>query len=156
MNLKEFEKVWKRDGKDPVKVIRLFMEAMLVYEKNQKTGAYMISYLIPEDDCVKDSDSPTGLVPNPRGVGYSLKQMLKNPDIIRSYIGGTPGNEYKIDPKNLKLKVISKDISGNKAKVVIKSAGKDNPTPLTLKQENGYWKISAGISSIATGVRPPK
>jgi len=155
MNLKEFEKLWKANANDPVKVIELFMSAMLVYEKNQRNGAYMISYLLPKDDCIKDRRSPTGLVPNPRGVGYMLNQMLKNPNIVRSYIGGTPENGYRVDPKSVKLNVVLKEISSNRAKVVIQSAGKDNPTPISLKIEDGCWKISSGISSIATGVKPP-
>ena len=156
MDLKDFEKLWKTSAKDPVKVIELFMIAALEYEKDQKVGSYMVSYLIPKKECMEDARSPTGLVPYPNGVGYMLKQTLKNPNIVRSYIGGTPKNGYKIDPSDIKLTVVSKEINGDWAKVVIQSAGKDFPTPITLKMEDGNWKIYSGISSIATGVRPPK
>ena len=157
MNLSQFKSVWEKEGKDPVKVIELFMQAVLEYEKDQEKGAYMISYLIPKDDCVENSDSPTGLVPNPRGAGYYLKQMLKDPNIVRSYVGGTPKNKYEIDEKNLKLKVVKKEIQGDRARIVIKSAGKDSPTPVKLRLEDGYWKIESGsISSIATGVKKPE
>jgi len=154
MKLVEFRKTWETKGKNPIEVVKLFFDAVLAYEKDQNSGGYMVSYLIPEEDCVKSNESPSGLMPNPKGVKYFLDQMAKKPNVVRSYCGGTPKNGYKIDEGRISLKIKEKKISGNKAKIVIQSAGKDFPTPLALKKDSkGYWKLSGGISSIATGVK---
>lgn len=154
VKLAKFKKTWESKGKDPIEIVKLFMNAVLAHEKDQKNGGYMVSYLIPKEDCVRDNESPSGLMPNPRGVKYFLDQMGKKPNIVRSYCGGTPKNGYKIDASNISLNIKEKEISGNEAKIVIQSSGKDFPTPLTLKKDDrGYWRISGGISSLATGVK---
>lgn len=154
MKLDEFQKTWETEGKNPVEIVKLFLNEVLAYEKDQESGGFMVSYLIPEEDCVENKASPSGFIPNPRGVKYFLDQMAKRPNVVRSYCGGTPENGYKIDEGRISLNIKEKKISGNKAKIVIQSAGKDFPTTLALKKDSkGYWKLSGGISSIATGVK---
>ncbi len=156
MDMNSFLDLWNKAKSDPVKVIELFMRAILECEKNKKKGLIMLSYVLHTDRCVKSSESPSGFLPNPRGVGFYIDQMLRKPNIVRSYIGGAPENGYSIDESNIKITVVSAVVQGDEAKVIIKSSGKDFPTPIKLKFEEGAWKIFEGVSSIATGVKPPK
>ena len=113
----------------------------------------MISYLLHPDRCIKDPNSPSGYRLNTSGVGFYIDQFMRKPAIVRSYLGGVPEKNYEIDESNIKLSIVSVDKSGDTARVVVKSSGKDFPTPVILKHTNDGWKIYEGISSLATGVK---
>lgn len=153
MDLNEFLALWESARDDPVRVIELFLRAILVCEKDRELGEQMISYLLHPDRCDKDPNSPSGYRPNRIGVGFYIDQLLRRPEIVRSYLGGTPENDYRIDESNIKVEVVSVEKKNDVARVVIRSSGKDFPTPIILKYVDGAWRIYEGISSLATGVR---
>ena len=74
-----------------------------------------------------------------------------------SYLGGTPGNHY--EPNYAHQVTEDKTYKGghreaDKAKVFIRSGGKDMPTPVSLAKNNaGFWKLKE-FSSIYTGIKP--
>jgi len=153
-NFNEFKKEFEEKGTDPEEVVLLYCIAALEYANGNDDGHYMATLTLPKNFCEKDSSSPSGFKLSIKGELYYLEQIRKRPNIIKSYLGGTPANNYEIDPDNLKLNVVEEAVEKDKAIIVIQSAGKDNNTPMQLKKnKHGYWKIFMGTSSIATGVK---
>ncbi len=150
----EFKEMFDEKGTDPREVILLYCIAALEYANGNDDGKYMATLCLPKNFCHKDPGSPSGFTIDIKGELYFLNQVREHPNNIKSYLGGTPDNNYEIDEDNLKLHIIKEGIEKNKALIIIQSAGKDNPTPVELKKnKHGYWKIFKGTGSIATGVK---
>ncbi len=153
----KFKAAWEKDAGEPENTIFYYIIALLNIERDKKIAAAMMSILVHKDQTKEDLMSPSG-----RGLlrtqAYFLFHTKENPDVPRSYLGGTPENDYEIDTKALKMTVLKIQERKPKrgpiqAKVWIKSAGKDNPTPTSLAcNKHGQWKILE-CSSIITGVR---
>ncbi|NHI91326.1 MAG: hypothetical protein EAX96_02400 [Candidatus Lokiarchaeota archaeon] len=150
-----FKKRWETDGKNHVQTIFLYLLAALEYTTgNQQVGEAMATLVLPKPRLLVSKSSPSGYITNPKGEGYLLNHMKENPRVVPSYIGGSPDDNYQIDPNNLQMTVLEEGVSGREAVVVIQSAGKDFPTPCGLRMNNaGYWKIFKGTGSIATGAQ---
>ena len=153
MEVDEFTKLYYAKGTDPLETVKLFMIAVMECENDFDKGQRMVAYTIPRSSCMPAG--PKGeLIPYRGNVGFYLEEMVKNPNIIRSYLGGTPQNGYRVEKKDMHLQILSREIRGDEAKIIVKSGGKDFPTPITLILEKGYWKIDTpSIGSIATGVK---
>ena len=150
-----FKKRWEAEGKDHVQTIFLYLLAALEYTTgNKDIGAAMATLVLPKPRLLVSKTSPSGYTPNPKGEGYFLNHMHENPRVVPSYLGGTPDNNYEIDPNNLQMTVVQEGVSGREAVVIIQSAGKDFSTPCGLRMNSsGYWKIFKGTGSIATGAK---
>ncbi|MHA1301075.1 MAG: DUF6935 domain-containing protein [Candidatus Helarchaeota archaeon] len=153
-NFKDFKKLFEEKGTDPREVILLYCIAALEYANGNEEGKYMATLCLPKTFLHEDPGSPSGYTMDDKGELYYLNQIRNRPQIVKSYLGGTPQNGYQINEDKLELNIIKEGFDGKNARIVIKSAGKDNPTPIELKQNKyGYWKIFQGTGSIATGVR---
>ena len=151
---KDFKAEFEEKGIDPRGTILYYLVAALEYALgNQKDGEAMATLTMPKDFSKEDKKSPSGLK-FLRTEKYYLDQIAQNPAIIGSYLGGTPSNGYTIDTNKLTISIIEQEIGEDEAKIIIQSAGKQNPTPIQLKKNvQGIWKIFRGTSSIATGVK---
>ncbi len=154
-NFKEFKEIFDEKGKDPREVILLYCIAALEYASGNEDGKYMATLCLPTTFMQEDPGSPSGYTIDERGELYYLDQIKKRPQIIKSYLGGTPDNGYEIDEDNLSLNIVQEGIEKDqKALIILQSSGKDFNTPMELmKNKSGYWKIFKGTSSIATGVK---
>ncbi len=154
----KFKTAWEKDAGEPENTIFYYLIGLLNIERDEKIANAMMSILVHKDRTLQDSMSPSGLKLG-RGQRYFLMHTRDYPDVPRSYVGGTPENDYEIDEKALKMTLLKIDPLRRKrgppsVKLWIKSAGKDNPTPTQLsKNKHGQWKIIE-CSSIITGVRP--
>ena len=156
-SFEKFQAAWEKDAGEPENTIFYYIIALLNIERDEKIAAAMMSILVHKDRTKEDLMSPSG-----RGLlrthAYFLFRTKEQPDVPRSYLGGTPENDYEIDEKALKMTVLKIQKTKPKrgplqAKVTIKSAVKDFPTPTSLAQnKHGQWKILE-CSSIITGVR---
>jgi hypothetical protein len=156
-SFKKFKSAWEKDAKKPEQSIMYYLIAALNAEKDPELADAMMTVVVSKKDCLEDGRSPSGLKLNPHGAGYYLKLLKMNKNIVRSYVGGTNENDYKITKSKLKMTVVRKEEKSEKSvKIFIQSGGKDLPTPVGLKRNrDGLWKLT-NYSSICTGVMPSK
>lgn len=162
-----FQAEFQQEGKTYQGAIRMLFIALLELETSPATAEVMLSAVYNGKKIYADSDSPTGF-----SLGNSdrflLEQMQQRPEIVRSYLGGTPDKNYEnFDPKAQNITYpaqgtvieglrVNNTIDGNtEGQVYIQSQGKDFPTPIRLEKNNqGLFKIDpSSVSSIATGVK---
>jgi hypothetical protein len=149
----KFKAAWEKDAEKPESSILYYIIAALNIEKDPKIADAMMTVVVSKNDCVDDGSSPSGLKLRRTGSGYYIGQFKKNPHIARSYVGGNPDNDYKIDKASLTMTVVSKKEHGKGLKIFIQSGGKDMPTPVQLAENSsGQWKLTE-YSSICTGVK---
>jgi hypothetical protein len=148
----KFKSEWEKDAGKPENTIMYYITAALNIEKDPALADAMMTVVVSKRDCIEDEESPSGLKLG-RSAKYFLGQFMKNRNIARSYVGGTPENNYKIDKDKLILTVTKKQEHGKGLKIFIDSGGKDMDTPVQLQKNNdGQWKLTE-YSSICTGVR---
>ncbi len=149
MNLNDFKAKFDAEGKTPEGTIRLLLIAALetVKEKN-KEGQAMWGLLLPKDK------KPDRLAIDQ--FGKKIKGTDFQGAIATSYLGGTPEDKYKNYNYGATLTVTERrEMEGPKdLKIWVKSGGKDNPSPVRVKQnKDGYWKIFE-YSSLYTMCKP--
>ncbi|MHA1681478.1 MAG: DUF6935 domain-containing protein [Promethearchaeota archaeon] len=151
----DWKELFEELSKNPLGTIEFIIRATILAETDEKLAEQVLAFAFPKNENVEDMSSVSGYKISRNGNGYYLNQLLKNPNIIRSYGGANHENGYSdFDINNIKITVVKQDISEKEAKIVIKSGGKDNPTPVKLKKnKDGQWKMFGGYSSMATGVR---
>lgn len=150
----EFVSKWNLASSDPYKVIMLYLLAALNIEKDPDEAEDMMTLIVSKRDCLEDNESPTNLRLG-RSSGYFLRRFQDNPNIARSYLGGSPENNYQIDKSNLELTIVREEEINERLKIFIKSKGKDFLTPVQVqKNRDNQWKL-VEYSSICTGVQKP-
>lgn len=148
----KFKSEWEKDAGKPENTIMYYLIAALNIEKDADLGEAMMTVVVSKRDCMESGGSPSGFKLRP-SAKYFIGQFKRNPNIARSYVGGTYKNGYKYDKNNLTMTVVKKQEHGKGLKIFIDSGGKDMDTPVQLQQNNsGQWKLIE-FSSIATGVR---
>lgn len=149
----EFKAGWEKVAGDPRQTVFFFLIAVYNYMTDQKLGEDMATIPLAKTFLLASTESPTGFKINRAGDGYLMEHMRESPRIINSYLGGTPDNNYELDPENIDMHIVGEVIEGTDAAIKIKSSGKDLDTPCPLrKNKDGQWKLF-GFSSIATGVQ---
>jgi len=152
------------------KMAALFVQAMIVYTKDQELGHEMISSMLRPKDMKEDSGERSGFR---LGVGTrdDLLQLLKKQYIMPGYCGGTPEKEYKdADTANCTVtfdKEYSSRMQGegfktpDHAKYFITNNGSQYPRPIELsllddpKTGKQRWYIKT-FSGLLTGVTRPE
>lgn len=158
-SLEAFQEAAKKEMKKPEGSLKMLVGALMTIETDVKLASQMLTLLVSKKDLVVDKKSPTGFKVNP-----AIKRLVDNLKfkkyVAKSYAGGTPENGYQCDIENIKLNILKNQcvIEEDKAKLMVKSGGKDSPTPIKLAINNeGLWKIpgSGNLSSMTTGVKKP-
>ncbi|NVM27452.1 MAG: hypothetical protein HWN65_01310 [Candidatus Helarchaeota archaeon] len=147
MNLSEFKKLWDKLGTTEEGAIKCYIIGAIEYVNGNDDGEKMCAMTIPKNYLNKK-----GLLgPSEK---YLLTHMKEQPDTPKSYLGGTPENDYAYSYDNDLVVLENKSQRGEKSsKLFIQSGGKDFPTPVRLrKNKHGYWKLFS-TGSIATGVK---
>jgi hypothetical protein len=148
----KFKNEWEKNAGDPENTIMYYLIAALNIEKDQDLADAMMTVVVSKDDSLEDGSSPSGRKLG-RSAKYYVGQFLKNKNIARSYVGGTPENDYKISKDSLTMTVVKTENQSKGVKIFIQSGGKDMPTPVYLRKNNsGQWKLT-NYSSICTGVK---
>ena len=148
----KFKKGWEKDAGKPEHAIMYYVIAALNVEKDPKLANAMMTVVVSKKDCVNSPSSPSGLKLG-KSAKYFVGQFKKNPRIARSYVGGTPENDYKITKSKLTMTVTKKQKHGKGLKIFIDSGGKDFDTPLQLRENSsGQYKLTE-YSSVCTGVQ---
>jgi len=149
----EFKAEWEKVAGDPRQTVFFFLIAVYNYMNDQKIGEEMATIPLAKTFLLADASSATGFKINRTGDGYLMEHMRENSRIINSYLGGTPDNNYELDPENIDMHIVGEVIEGTDAVIKIKSSGKDSDSPCPLrKNKDGQWKLF-GFSSIATGIQ---
>lgn len=137
---------------DSDEVLLLFMNSLLLIEEDQVAGYAAAAYMSRPNDQWQDPDGPTGVKPS-QMASEGLGRVAKSPEVVRSYTGGAGSGYTMADPENIELTIKeTRDTSDDSVKYFIRSAGKDNPSPVAMRRENGKWYIDEW-SSIQGGVR---
>jgi len=153
-DLDTFTAKWDQESSDPYGVIMLYLIAALNIEKNPEEAENMMTVVVSNKDCLEDYESPTSLRLG-RSAKYFFTRFQENPNIARSYLGGSPEKDYQIDESNLELRVVREEEIKDRLKVFIRSGGKDFLTPVQVqKNRDDQWKL-VEYSSICTGVKKP-
>jgi hypothetical protein len=151
-SFKTFKSEWEKDARKPERSIMYYLIAALNIEKDPELAEAMMTVVVSKNDCLEDGSSPSGLKLG-RSAKYYIGQFKKNPNIARSYVGGTNTNNYKFSKNNLTMTVVRKQDQANGVKIFIQSGGKDLATPVSLRENSsGQWKLT-NYSSICTGVK---
>ncbi|MGY5876561.1 MAG: hypothetical protein RTU30_12505 [Candidatus Thorarchaeota archaeon] len=152
----KFKAAWEKDAGDPYDSIMYYLIAALNIEKDDDLADAMMTVVVSKKDSLEDGSSPSGLKLNTRGARYYIGQFAKNPNIAKSYVGGTNENDYRIDKGKLTLAVTrDQDTGEGKKKIFIDCGGADSPRPVSLaKNKHGQWKLIE-YSSLCVGVKPP-
>ena len=152
----EFKASWEKNASDMIQSVFHFCIAVYVYcVIDKKVGADMCTVILAKTFLLKNKSTRTGFKVNPKGDGYLLEHMDETPNTIKSYFGGTPDNNYEMDPQNLDMTVVGKyegktDRGVPEGCIRIDSGGKDFDTPLFLRRNSkNQWKMF-GFSSLAT------
>lgn len=160
-NYETFAKAWARDNKDPHKAANLFLQALAAYTMDQNEGLGMIALTLSEDDVHEDKNVPGGFEPI-ASHRDDLLQLLKKPDVMKGYCGGTIEGRYE-DAKIPDCQaVFDTDYSSTRqgvgypkegrAKFFIANGGSSRPRPMELiKQDDGTWKVH-NWGGLLTGV----
>ncbi|MFX0134277.1 MAG: DUF6935 domain-containing protein [Candidatus Hodarchaeota archaeon] len=153
-NWEEFKEKFEKEADDPEKTVFFYLIGILEYiTGDKKQGEPMITLTIKANMMQKDPVSPSGLRLPQAGEGYFVQHMLEDPNIIKSFLGGNPDNNYEIDKEELEMLLVGKEVKKNFAVIDIQSGGKDFYSRVKLqKNKYGIWKLYE-TSSIATGVK---
>jgi hypothetical protein len=156
LSLAEFQKLWEREGKTPEGSVKCLLIAVLeTVKEGNPDGLKMWGMPLPKDTLAQNGEPSQG------HVSFILTQFGRQVQgtnfrgaIAASYLGGSPSNGYQYSYSK-GVTVERRDPNGSdEIKIFIRSGGKDNPSPVTLKRnKEGYWKIF-NYSSLYTGVRP--
>jgi len=165
-----FKTEFNTEGKTPQGSVKMLFKALIKIEEDPKLGEYLLSVVLRADEMSENKSSPSGYDVG-SSMRYLLDQMKASPQIVRSYVGAKPADDYQnFDKNNLvidypangtltggvkidnTLQYPDKDTDG---RIYVKSSGKDTGTPIYFKKgTTGLWKIeSRSVSSIATGVQ---
>ena len=129
---------------------------LLATNEDERTGLTCATMLL-HPDRLRAGDLHDGREP-----GQHYRDLLRTaagkPYIARSYlVGASPGNGYRPDPP-LRVRWRPHDTpsaSPERVRLMLLSAGADNPRPITLRRgDDGLWTVDEA-SSIFVGVRPP-
>ncbi|MHA1679783.1 MAG: DUF6935 domain-containing protein [Promethearchaeota archaeon] len=149
----EYKTYWEEHASDPIETVKCFINAAYVHLSDKKIGEAMVTILTPTTYLLKNMMSPSGYKLNMNSEGYLLMHMAENPNIVKSYMGGTDENNYEIDEDKFVMQVVGLGVSDREATVIIQSGGKHFNSPVNLRRNNkDQWKLF-NISNIATGVR---
>lgn len=167
--LQDFQARFEVEGKSPKGAIRMLFLALLELEKAPALAEAMVTVVYNGKRLTAQSGSPTGFVLG-NSERFILDQMKQRPEIVHSYLGGTPDKNYMnfdatgntiLFPPNGAIiggLQVNNTLEGNaEGQIYIKSQGKDTPTPLRLERNNqGLFKVDPGsVSSVAIGVKKP-
>ncbi|NHJ12790.1 MAG: hypothetical protein EAX95_03900 [Candidatus Thorarchaeota archaeon] len=150
----KFKASWEKNAGDKYESVLHYVIAALNIEVDKNVADAMMTVVVSTKDSTEDSKSPSGRKLKARGAGYYVNQFANNKNIARSYVGGTPENNYKIDKKNLTLKVVrEQDLGKDKLKIFIECGGADSPRPVQVaRNRDGQWKLIE-YSSLCVGVK---
>lgn len=146
MDISAFEARFAAEGADPAAVVALLAEAMFALESDEQTGTAMMKVVLSKRL-------------NPR---EEIRRLRANPDIARSYLGGTPEGEYQdaaVDKFRLDGEYSARAQGVDypepgQAKLFVACGGADRPRPIQLARNNaGLWKV-VNFSSLTVGVKP--
>lgn len=139
-------------GKDSDDVLLLFMNAVLLAEEDKDEANHAIAYLSRPNDQWEEAESPTG-VRLSKMAEEGLRRVSGAPEIARSYVGGH-GSGYRMgDPGTITIEIKeTRDEPNGDVKYFIWSSGKDNASPIRLREGDGKWYVDEW-SSIQTGVK---
>ena len=150
----EFKAEWEQNATDAAQTVLFFMIGAYHYAQGDtKKGEAMVTVVYPEKDLLKDPKSPSGFKLTNQDRNF-MDHLAEQPDIVNSYLGGTPGNGYQIDVNHLVLTVTHEGFDNDWGTVTVQSGGKDFSTPMNVgKDAEGRWKVLE-IAVMATGVKP--
>ena len=148
----KFKSAWEKDAGKPENSIMYYLIAALNIEKDPKLADAMMTVVVSKKHSIASGSSPSELKLG-KSAKYYIGQFKKNPNIARSYVGGTNTNKYKFSKSSLTMTVVRKEPQAKGVKIFIQSGGKDMPTPVYLRENSsGQWKLT-NYSSICTGVK---
>jgi len=148
----KFKSAWEKDAGKPENSIMYYLIAALNIEKDPKLADAMMTVVVSKRHSMESGSSPSGFKLG-KSSKYYIGQFKEDVNIARSFIGGTNTNKYKFSKSNLKMTVVRKEKQPKGVKIFIQSGGKDNPTPITLRENSsGQWKLT-NYGSICTGVK---
>lgn len=153
-DFKKFKSAWEKDAGDPLDSIMYYLIAALNVEKDPKLADAMMTLVVSKNDSLEDSGSPSGMKLG-RGARYYVGQFKKNPNIAKSYVGGTWENNYKISKGALRMNVVREQDMGDRLKIFIDCGGADSARPVQVaKNKHEQWKL-VEYSSLCVGIRKP-
>jgi hypothetical protein len=148
----KFKSSWEKDAGTPENSIMYYLMAALMVEKDPELADAMMTVVVSTRGCIESGSSPSGLKLG-KSARYYVGQFKKNPNIARSYVGGTNTNNYKYSKSALTMTVVRKEKQAKGLKIFIQSGGKDLATPVHVSENSsGQWKLT-NYSSICTGVK---
>lgn len=168
--LTAFQTRFQQQGKTPRGAARMLFEALVNGAQRPEQAENYLTVVLRSDELETSSNSPTGYSLSATGK-FMLQQFQARPEIIYSYIGGTPDKDYKNwNQSSLQLSIPeqsamagqividnSAEASGaTTGKLYVSSSGRDTPVPINMDiNRDGVWKIqTSSLGNLAAGVKP--
>ncbi|NVM03168.1 MAG: hypothetical protein HWN67_12570 [Candidatus Helarchaeota archaeon] len=159
MDIKDLEKNAAKATESPESAIKYVLDCLYVYQKVDDKAMGYFGYVLSKDMMREDASAPSGLKPGLT----TLNRIKGTKEHQRAYgvlacMGASWEKDYKdIDVDNYKPNILKVDKDDDKAKVVLKSGGHDNPISIKLAKNNkGQWKIISGFTTLTRDSRKPK
>ena len=153
-DVKEFNARYAEEGKTPEGAVRLWLDAIFVYQNPATKAAGREMLRIIKHDLPADFEKLSLY-------GAMLERINTQQHIMRSYCAGSsPANNYKADVNNCEL-TVTKSKAGNadnQWRVALKSSGADSERWMTLirnEDNEDLWQVY-NASSMYMSIRPPK
>ena len=142
---------------DPSALVTLFVQAMVARTLDEKLGEGMMGYIVAGNYRMAAAGSESGFTIN-KIFKEELAETDRKPRILTAYCGGTPSGNYRDHDFNNCIPVIDSQYSARmqgpkngRAKYYVTNNGASRPRPITLKEEEGIWRVYT-VSGLMTGV----
>ena len=151
-DMEEYQARFEADAKTPEGAVKLWMDALFLYQNpsTRALGAQMMLSIIDDfpDDFERNSAHR-----------MFVERLKTEQQIFRSYCAGSaPDNGYKADPDNCEL-VITKSVESPYEEgvwlVSLQSSGADSARQVKLIKRGDHWKVT-NYASFYQKIRPAK
>ena len=149
-NYQDFKTRYQTEGRTPEGAAHLYFEATFCYmNKNARSEASkMLRYAMHWFTPIEKSHNHATFV-----------ERLKDPSwhhTFRSFAEGTsPENNYRMDPANFTLNILSKKKESDFTRLYLRSTGADSPRNIWMQEHDGLW-YTINNASTYSQVRAPQ
>ena len=169
-DLAAFQTRYLQQAKTPRGAAQMLLDALVNGVQHPEQAEAYLTVVLRSDQLESSAQSPTGYSLGASGK-FMLQQMQTRPEIIYSYVGGTPDKDYQNWSQSSRQlsfpahgAMVGQIVVDNSAeqpgastgRLYVSSSGRDTPVPINMdRNRDGIWKIqTSSLGNLAAGVKP--